>query len=80
MGRPGDLALAAETLGNSLRELDKTHFIPLFVGVALGVIVGTLPIKLPGLGVPVRLGLAAGPLVVIRTRSSRPSPLKSDET
>jgi putative transport protein len=64
VGRSDDLALAAETFGNSLRELDKTHFIPLFVGVAIGVIVGVLPIKLPGLSVPVRLGLAAGPLLV----------------
>jgi putative transport protein len=64
VGRPDDLALAADTLGNSLEELNQTHFIPLFVGVAIGVIVGMLPIKLPGLSVPVRLGLAAGPLIV----------------
>jgi putative transport protein len=64
VGRPDDLALAADTLGNSLDELNQTHFIPLFVGVAIGVIVGMLPIKLPGLSVPVRLGLAAGPLIV----------------
>ena len=64
VGHPKDLSLAAETLGNSLRELNQTHFIPLFVGVAIGVIAGILPIKLPGLRVPVRLGLAAGPLVV----------------
>jgi putative transport protein len=64
VGRPDDLAAAANTLGNSLEELNQTHFIPLFVGVAIGVIVGMLPIKLPGLSVPVRLGLAAGPLIV----------------
>lgn len=64
VGRPDDLAHAAETFGNSLRELDKTHFIPLFVGVAIGVVVGVFPIKVPGLSAPVRLGLAAGPLTV----------------
>src|SRR5262249_47140567 len=49
---------------NSLQELNETHFIPLFVGIFLGVAVGTLPIAIPGLPQPVRLGLAGGPLIV----------------
>ena len=51
-------------LGNSLKELNETHFIPLFIGIALGIALGTLPIALPGLPQPLRLGLAGGALIV----------------
>jgi putative transport protein len=55
--------VAAE-LGNSPKHLDETNFIPVFFGIVLGIIAGSLPIALPGLPVPVRLGLAGGPLVL----------------
>jgi len=51
-------------LGNSLKELNETHFIPLFIGIALGIVLGTLPIAVPGLPQPLRLGLAGGALIV----------------
>ena len=55
--------VAAE-LGNSPKQLGETNFIPVFFGIVLGIIAGSLPIALPGLPVPVRLGLAGGPLVL----------------
>jgi putative transport protein len=55
---------AAVFLGNSLKELNETHFIPLFIGIALGILLGTLPIAVPGLPQPLRLGLAGGALIV----------------
>lgn len=64
VGRDADLDRAVRVLGNSLQELNQTHFIPLFLGIFLGVLVGTLPLALPGLPQPVRLGLAGGPLLV----------------
>jgi putative transport protein len=64
IGRGEDLDRAAAALGNSLKELNETHFIPLFIGICLGVVVGTLPIPFPGLPQPLRLGLAGGPLIV----------------
>lgn len=64
VGRDPDLEKAAAALGNSLKELNETHFIPLFVGIFLGIVVGTMPIVFPGLPQPVRLGLAGGPLIV----------------
>lgn len=64
VGRAEDLDKAAEFLGNSLKELNETHFIPLFVGLVLGIALGTMPIAFPGLPHPVRLGLAGGPLIV----------------
>ena len=56
------LEQAAAELGNSPKELNETNFIPVFFGIVLGIIAGSLPIALPGLPVPVRLGLAGGPL------------------
>jgi len=64
VGREADLNKAAAALGNSLKELNETHFIPLFIGICLGIVVGTMPIAFPGLPQPVRLGLAGGPLIV----------------
>jgi putative transport protein len=54
---------AAALVGDSRKELNQTHFLPVFAGIALGVIAGLIPISMPGLPVPVRLGLAGGPLV-----------------
>jgi putative transport protein len=64
VGREEDLTKAAEALGDSLKELNETHFIPLFIGIVLGIVLGTLPIPFPGLPQPIRLGLAGGPLIV----------------
>jgi putative transport protein len=64
VGHDADLDKAEGALGNSLKELNETHFIPLFLGILLGIVVGSLPITFPGLPQPVRLGLAGGPLIV----------------
>ena len=58
------VCLAGMMLGNSLKELNETHFIPLFLGIAFGIAIGTMPIAIPGLPQPLRLGLAGGVLVV----------------
>jgi putative transport protein len=55
---------AAKDLGNSPHHLNLPQILPLFVGIALGVIVGTIPFQIPGLPAPVRLGMAGGPLIV----------------
>jgi putative transport protein len=64
VGRAGNLDKAAKALGNSLKEMNETHFIPFFIGIAVGIVVGTLPIAFPGMPQPVKLGLAGGPLIV----------------
>ena len=64
VGTDADLDKAAAALGNSLKELNETHFIPFFIGITLGIVLGTLPIAFPGLPQPMRLGLAGGPLIV----------------
>jgi putative transport protein len=64
VGRKEDLDNAAKAVGDSLKELNETHFIPFFIGIVLGIALGTMPIPFPGLPQPIRLGLAGGPLIV----------------
>ncbi|MFL6595385.1 MAG: putative transporter [Chthoniobacterales bacterium] len=64
VGHEEDLNKAADAVGNSLKELNTTHFIPFFIGLVLGIALGTLPIEFPGLPQPIKLGLAGGPLIV----------------
>ena len=64
VGTEEQLQKAADLLGNSLKVLRETQFIPFFAGIFLGVIVGSIPLLVPGLPNPVRLGLAGGPLIV----------------
>ncbi len=64
VGREEDVARGAELLGNSARALNQTNILAIFVGIALGVFAGLLPIEISGLPVPLRLGLAGGPLIV----------------
>ena len=51
-------------LGNSVQRLDHPQLFSIFLGITLGVILGSLPIFFPGMPVPVKLGLAGGPLIV----------------
>lgn len=77
VGETSGLEAAAKTLGNSLLALNTTQFIPVFIGLALGVLAGSLPISVPGLASPLKLGLAGGPLVVaiLLSRLGRVGPL-----
>ncbi|MGL5772541.1 MAG: putative transporter, partial [Bacteroidales bacterium] len=51
-------------LGNSLARLKEPNLIAIFVGILLGLVLGSLPIFIPGVVVPVKLGIAGGPIVV----------------
>ncbi|MDL2256291.1 putative transporter [Parabacteroides sp. OttesenSCG-928-G06] len=53
-----------ELLGNSIKRLDHPNLITLFIGIALGVLLGSIPIHFPGIPQPVKLGLAGGPLII----------------
>ncbi|WP_273164039.1 putative transporter [Bacteroides fluxus] len=58
------VAHAEKVLGNSLKRLNHPNLIPIFLGIALGCILGSLPFAFPGIPQPVKLGLAGGPLIV----------------
>jgi putative transport protein len=49
-------------LGNSVKALNETQFAPIFLGIAVGVCIGMIPIYIPGVPFPVKFGLAGGPL------------------
>ena len=55
---------AEKVLGNSMKRLDHPNLIPIFIGIALGCLIGSIPFVFPGIPQPVKLGLAGGPLVV----------------
>lgn len=50
--------------GNSVRRLDEPNLFTIFLGIVLGILVGSIPIMFPGIPQPVKLGLAGGPLIV----------------
>ena len=54
----------ANKMGNSLRRLNAPNIATIFVGIFLGLVFGSLPIAIPGMPVPVKLGLAGGPLII----------------
>lgn len=68
---------AAKVLGNSLKALDHPQALAVFIGIALGVLVGSVPIAIPGTPVPLKLGIAGGPLItaVVLARLRRVGPL-----
>lgn len=54
----------ANLLGNQLRRLDYPNIVTIFVGILCGILFGSLPIAIPGMPTPVKLGLAGGPLII----------------
>lgn len=77
VGEEEAIAKATKELGNSVHALNETNFIPIFLGIALGVLLGMVPFHFSGIPVPVKLGIAGGPLVVaiILSRVGRIGPL-----
>jgi putative transport protein len=77
VGSPDAIKEASTVLGNSPKDLNDPHIIPLLVGITVGVIFGSLPVALPGLPAPVRLGLAGGPLIIaiVLSRIGQSGPL-----
>lgn len=54
----------AELMGNSERRLNAPNIATIFVGVVVGILFGSLPLAIPGMPVPLKLGLAGGPLII----------------
>jgi len=64
VGRENDVQEVEKILGNSLRRLREPNLVPIFLGIALGILLGSIPFMFPGIPQPVKLGLAGGPLIV----------------
>jgi len=64
VGDEKSVASVTTVLGNSMKRLEEPDIIPIFVGIMAGVLIGSIPFKIPGLVHPIKLGLAGGPLII----------------
>ncbi|SUO97758.1 putative transporter [Suttonella ornithocola] len=64
VGSQEGIEAVCSVIGNVQQKLQQVQMLPVFIGIALGVLLGSVPFSIPGLSVPLRLGLAGGPLVV----------------
>lgn len=64
VGEADAIKKVEDLLGNTLKRLDHPNISTIFIGIVLGVLAGSIPFVIPGIPMPVRLGLAGGPLVV----------------
>ena len=63
VGTEDSVKSVEKILGNSLRRLREPNLVPIFLGIALGILLGSIPFTFPGIPQPVKLGLAGGPLI-----------------
>jgi putative transport protein len=63
IGEPANLKAAGRLLGDREQALQQAQILPIFLGIALGVLLGSIPVAFPGMPAPVKLGLAGGPLI-----------------
>ena len=64
VGKEEDIKRLGDRLGNSMKVLNQPNLVTMFVGIFLGILVGSIPLQFPGMSVPMKLGLAGGPLIV----------------
>lgn len=64
IGDASHMKSAIAAFGNSKKRLRTPHLAELFLGIAVGILIGAIPISIPGVPMPVKLGLAGGPLIV----------------
>lgn len=64
VGRQEDIEAVMAIIGNVQQKLQQVQMLPIFIGIGLGVLLGSIPIYIPGFPVALKLGLAGGPLVV----------------
>jgi putative transport protein len=77
VGEDAAIGQAEKVLGNSVHQLNETSFASIFIGITVGLLFGLYPWNLPGMPVPLRLGLAGGPLIIaiLMGRLGRVGPL-----
>lgn len=64
VGKIEDIERLAEHLGNSMQRLNQPNIFTIFIGILIGIVFGSIPFAIPGMPVPLKLGLAGGPLIV----------------
>ncbi|KMJ44575.1 transporter [Xenorhabdus khoisanae] len=64
VGRPESVEAVTRLLGNSQQKIQQVQMLPVFIGIGLGILLGSIPLFIPGFPAALRLGLAGGPLVI----------------
>lgn len=64
VGRPSAIDTVANVLGNAQQKLQQVQMLPVFIGIGLGVLLGSIPVFVPGFPAALKLGLAGGPLIM----------------
>lgn len=64
VGRPSAIDAVANVLGNVQQKLQQVQMLPVFIGIGLGVLLGSIPVFVPGFPAALKLGLAGGPLIM----------------
>lgn len=64
VGRPSAIDAVANVLGNAQQKLQQVQMLPVFIGIGLGVLLGSIPVFVPGFPATLKLGLAGGPLIM----------------
>lgn len=64
VGESAAIRNVEKVLGNAVKSLNEPNLVVIFIGIVLGLVLGSLPIAIPGISTPVKLGLAGGPIIV----------------
>ncbi len=64
VGREDNVERVADLMGNSTRRLNVPNIATIFIGIMIGIIFGSIPFAIPGIPVPLKLGIAGGPLII----------------
>ncbi|HFK1274810.1 TPA: putative transporter [Escherichia coli] len=64
VGRPSAIDAVANVLGNAQQKLQQVQMLPVFIGIGLGVLLGSIPVFVPGFPAALKLGLVGGPLIM----------------
>ena len=64
VGEANSISNVSKLLGDKLRRLREPNLLAIFIGLTLGVLIGSIPIAIPGMNTPIKLGVAGGPIIV----------------
>src|SRR3712207_2634637 len=64
VGPEDNVNRVAEIMGNSIKRLDAPNIATIFIGILVGILFGSIPLAIPGMPVPLKLGIAGGPLII----------------
>ena len=64
VGPENSVKRLADRVGNQVKRLEHPNLVTIFLGIAMGILFGSLPLAIPGMPVPLKLGLAGGPLII----------------